>query len=178
MSSRSPHKTFSPYVGCVRYARMRFLLFRRPRRGNRIRLVRQPPLTGNPTGRQVYLYLHRPRQLWTLGTGTHNRINENGENCRQAHYSHCDQIGMPREMTDMDGNLLWFGNYTGWSRLKKNEPVYKNAHQPFHCRTNMLTVKQGCTTTSSGITSLSRGSLWIRTRLGCLVDKYKNILMT
>ncbi|WP_286009841.1 RHS domain-containing protein [Streptococcus sp. Marseille-Q0941] len=35
-----------------------------------------------------------------------------------AHYFHCDQIGIPREMTDKDGNLLWFGNYTGWGCLK------------------------------------------------------------
>ena len=29
------------------------------------------------------------------------------------------------------GNLLWYGEYTAWGRLKKNERVYKNAHQPF-----------------------------------------------
>ena len=34
-------------------------------------------------------------------------------------------------MTDKDGNLLWFGNYTGWGHLKKDEWVYKNLHQPF-----------------------------------------------
>ena len=28
-------------------------------------------------------------------------------------------------------NLLWYGEYTAWGRLKKNERVYKNAHQPF-----------------------------------------------
>ena len=37
---------------------------------------RQPPLTGNPFGRQVYLYLHRSRQLRTLGTGTQLFITE------------------------------------------------------------------------------------------------------
>ena len=34
-------------------------------------------------------------------------------------------------MTDKDGNRLWFGNYTDWSHLKKDEWVYKNVHQPF-----------------------------------------------
>ena len=34
-------------------------------------------------------------------------------------------------MADKDGNLLWFGNYTGWGHLKKNEWLYKNLHQPF-----------------------------------------------
>ena len=28
------------------------------------------------------------------------------------------------------GNLLWYGEYTAWGRLKKDERVYKNAHQP------------------------------------------------
>lgn len=36
--------------------------------------------------------------------------------------------GIPREMTDKDGSLLWYGEYTAWGRLKKDERVYKNAH--------------------------------------------------
>ncbi|MEZ7625788.1 RHS domain-containing protein [Streptococcus sp. 27098_8_148] len=35
------------------------------------------------------------------------------ENRQQTHYFHCDQIGIPREMTNSEGNLVWFGNYTG-----------------------------------------------------------------
>ena len=46
-------------------------------------------------------------------------------------YFHTDQVGIPREMTDIHGNLLWYGEYTAWGRLKKDERVYKNAHQPF-----------------------------------------------
>ena len=46
-------------------------------------------------------------------------------------YFHIDQIGIPREMTDIHGNLLWYGEYTAWGRLKKDERVYRNAHQPF-----------------------------------------------
>ena len=34
-------------------------------------------------------------------------------------------------MTDKDANLLWYGEYTAWRRLKKDEWVYKDAHQPF-----------------------------------------------
>ncbi|MDU2555782.1 MAG: RHS domain-containing protein [Veillonella sp.] len=65
------------------------------------------------------------------GFAYQNHINEDGENRQQSHYFHTDQIGIPREMTDRDGNLLWFGNYTGWGRLKKDERVYRNVHQPF-----------------------------------------------
>ena len=60
-----------------------------------------------------------------------NWTNEDGESRQQTHYFHCDQIGIPRETTNKDGNLLWFGNYTGWGRLKKDERVYRNVHQPF-----------------------------------------------
>ena len=46
-------------------------------------------------------------------------------------YIHTDQIGIPREMTDMYGNLLWYGEYSAWGRLNRDERVYPNAHQPF-----------------------------------------------
>uniref|UniRef100_UPI003BAD4204 RHS domain-containing protein n=1 Tax=Veillonella dispar TaxID=39778 RepID=UPI003BAD4204 len=68
---------------------------------------------------------------YVRGFAYQNHINEDGENRQQSHYFHTDQIGIPREMTDRDGNLLWFGNYTGWGRLKKDERVYRNVHQPF-----------------------------------------------
>ena len=47
-----------------------------------------------------------------------NPINEDGESHQQTHYFHCDQIGIPHEMTDDEGNLLWHGEYTAWGRLK------------------------------------------------------------
>jgi len=34
-------------------------------------------------------------------------------------------------MTDIHGNLLWYGEYTAWGRLKKDERIYRDAHQPF-----------------------------------------------
>ena len=46
-------------------------------------------------------------------------------------YFHTDQIDIPREMTDKDGNLLWFGNYTGWGHLKEETRVTDSAYQPF-----------------------------------------------
>ena len=61
----------------------------------------------------------------------HNLINEEDERRQQTHYFYCDQTGIPREMTDKDGNLLWFGNYTGWGRLKEETKVTDSAYQPF-----------------------------------------------
>ena len=34
-------------------------------------------------------------------------------------------------MTDKDGNLLWFGNYTGWGHMKEETKVTDSAYQPF-----------------------------------------------
>ena len=48
-----------------------------------------------------------------------NWTNEDGESRQQTHYYHGDQIAIPREMADKDGNLLRFGEYTGWDRLKE-----------------------------------------------------------
>jgi len=38
-----------------------------------------------------------------------------------------DPFGIPREMTDDEGNLVWFGNYTGWERLKVETKVADSA---------------------------------------------------
>ena len=70
----------------------------------------------HPDGRYTYLYTD-PDSYEPLAQVC-NWTNEDGESKQQTHYFHCDQIGIPREMTDKDGNLLWFGNYTGWGRLK------------------------------------------------------------
>ena len=58
-------------------------------------------------------------------------VAEDGESRQQTRYFHCDHIGIPRKMTDKDGKLLWFSNYTCWGHLKKDERVYKDANQPF-----------------------------------------------
>lgn len=71
-------------------------------------------------------------------SGTHvrgfaylNHINEDGESGQQTHYFHFDQIGIPREMTDGEDNLVWFGNYTGRDRLKVETKVTDAAYQSF-----------------------------------------------
>ena len=52
-----------------------------------------------------------------------NWTNEDGESRQQAHYFHCDQIDIPREIADKDGNLVWFGDYYGWGKLKSETNV-------------------------------------------------------
>ena len=83
------------------------------------------------------------RGTYTRGFAYQNHINEDGENRQQTHYFHCDQIGILREMTDKDGNLLWFGNYTGWGRLKEKTRVTDNAYQPFRLQNQYADRKTG-----------------------------------
>ena len=44
-------------------------------------------------------------------------------------------------MTDKDGNLLWFGNYTGKGRLKEETKVTDSAYQHF-CLQNQYTDRE------------------------------------
>ena len=80
-------------------------------------------------GRYTYIYTN-PSSYEPLAQ-VRDWTNEEGENRQETNYFHCDHIGIPREMTDKDGNLLWFGNYTGWGRLKEETRVTDSAYQPF-----------------------------------------------
>lgn len=111
----------------VRYACKRFLLFKRS-----LLYCVQPQLYLRRTGQPNLL----PAAQWRkpvsqIRPRKPTRPHRNQKSRQQTHYFHCDQIGIPREITNKDGNLLWFGNYTGWGRLKKDERVYRNVHQPF-----------------------------------------------
>ena len=66
-----------------------------------------------------------------------NWTNEDGESGQQAHYFHCYQTDIPREMTDDKGNLVWFGNYTDWGRLKEETKVTDSAYHPFRLQNLM-----------------------------------------
>ena len=101
--------------------------YHRPRRlHHKLRLLR--PMAA----RNRYRYLQY--DSYDSLTQVRNWTNVDGESRQQTHFFHffhCDQIGITREMTDKDGNLVWFGNYTDWGRLKKDGRAYWNAHQPF-----------------------------------------------
>ena len=69
----------------------------------------------------VYTYIYTEPDGYEPLAQVHNWTNEEGETYQETCYFHCDHIGIPREMTDKDGNLLWFGNYTGWGRLERGD---------------------------------------------------------
>lgn len=77
----------------------------------------------NPQGTYTYIYSH-PSSYEPLA-----QIYENKENKQSIAYFHTDQIGIPREMTDENGQLLWNGTYTAWGELKEENNPH-NTHQP------------------------------------------------
>ena len=70
-------------------------------------------------------------------------VAEDGESRQQTRYFHCDHIGIPRKMTDKDGNFSWFGNYTGWGPLKEETKVTDGAYQPFRLQNQYVDRETG-----------------------------------
>lgn len=103
-------------MGRVRYARTRFPLFRRLENQTHFvwdcsHLLQE----ASSDGRYTYIYTD-PDSYEPLAQ-VHNHTNTEGENHQQNHYFHCDQIGILRDMTDKDANLLWYSECTAWGRL-------------------------------------------------------------
>ena len=46
-------------------------------------------------------------------------------------------------MTDKDGNLLWFGDYYGWGKLKSETNISGTAHQPFRLQNQYADCEMG-----------------------------------
>ena len=53
------------------------------------------------------------------------------DKAREILYYHNDQIGIPREMTDEEGNIVWSGDYSGWGKLTREERLKSDVYQPF-----------------------------------------------
>ena len=52
------------------------------------------------------------------------------DKAREILYYHNDQIGIPREMTDGEGNIVWSGDYSGWGKLTREERLKSDIYQP------------------------------------------------
>ncbi|WP_231623941.1 RHS repeat domain-containing protein [Neisseria sp. 83E34] len=58
-------------------------------------------------------------------------------------YFHNNQIGTPHEMTDIHGNLLWYGSYSAWGSLASEKRIYENVHQPFRLQNQYFDSETG-----------------------------------
>ncbi|MFZ7173193.1 RHS repeat domain-containing protein, partial [Avibacterium avium] len=83
---------------------------------------------GHKTDRTFsYIYSH-PNSYEPLAQLEFAKDNEKPTGC---YYYHNDQIGVPRELTDEEGNVCWYGRYTGWGKLKESYQANDTIHQPF-----------------------------------------------
>ncbi|MFS6938025.1 RHS repeat-associated core domain-containing protein, partial [Neisseria animaloris] len=82
-------------------------------------------------GNGRYTYIHTDQDSYEPLAQIHSYTDTEGKSRQEINYFHCDQIGIPREMTDRDGNLIWFGKYDAWGKLTKETNVTGRAHQPF-----------------------------------------------
>ena len=89
-----------------------------------------------------YTYIYTDVDSYEPLAQIHNWTNEEKETYQDINYFHCDQIGIPREMTGKDGRLLWFGDYFGWGKLK-SETNITNAHQPFRLQNQYCDAETG-----------------------------------
>jgi RHS repeat-associated protein len=60
----------------------------------------------------------------------HAVTRHDGDKQTQIHYYHCDQVGLPRELTDADGQVTWEGTYHGWGHLS-DEHAYAQPTAPY-----------------------------------------------
>lgn len=58
----------------------------------------------HPYGRYIYNYTNL--DSYDPLAQVRDWTTEDGEGVQQAHYFHCDKIGIPREMTDDKGDLV------------------------------------------------------------------------
>ncbi|WP_179108637.1 RHS repeat-associated core domain-containing protein, partial [Rodentibacter genomosp. 2] len=60
-------------------------------------------------------------------------------------YFHCDQIGMPREMTDSQGKVIWRGQYDAWGGLHYDRHLTQQnqGHQPFRLQNQYFDEETG-----------------------------------
>lgn len=59
----------------------------------------------------------------------HAVTRHDGDQQAQIHYYHCDQVGLPRELTDTDGQVTWEGAYRGWGLLEDDHTNARPAAQ-------------------------------------------------
>ncbi|WP_245232459.1 MULTISPECIES: RHS repeat-associated core domain-containing protein [unclassified Pasteurella] len=74
-----------------------------------------------------YIYSH-PNSYEPLAQLEFAKDNEKPTGC---YYYHNDQIGIPRELTDEEGKVCWYGSYAGWGKLKAQTKFRDDIHQPF-----------------------------------------------
>ena len=97
------------------------------------------------------------------------RIDRNGNQEQHIYYFHTDLNGMPEELTDEAGEIVWECSYQLWGKPVQ-EIVYTEIQQNLRYQGQFWIEKSDCTTILSGIMIRIQAALPSLTRLDWLAD--------
>ncbi|MCX2962450.1 RHS domain-containing protein [Rodentibacter heylii] len=92
----------------------------------------------------TYIYTH-PDSYEPLAQCIDRRDEQGNRIEHEINYFHCDQIGIPREMTDSQGKLIWRGRYDAWGGLHYDRHLAQQnqGHQPFRLQNQYVDQETG-----------------------------------
>ncbi|MCX2962452.1 RHS repeat domain-containing protein, partial [Rodentibacter caecimuris] len=92
----------------------------------------------------TYIYTH-PDSYEPLAQCIGRKDENDNRIDHEINYFHCDQIGIPREMTDSQGKLIWRGRYDAWGGLHYDRHLAQQnqGHQPFRLQNQYIDQETG-----------------------------------
>ncbi|WP_244149134.1 RHS repeat domain-containing protein, partial [Rodentibacter mrazii] len=92
----------------------------------------------------TYIYRH-PNSYEPLAQCIDRRDEQGNRIEHEINYFHCDQIGIPREMTDSQGKVIWRGRYDAWGGLHYDRHLAQQnqGHQPFRLQNQYFDEETG-----------------------------------
>lgn len=90
----------------------------------------------------IYTYIYEEPDSYVPLAQVFNYTDEECASHEQISYFHCDQAGSPREMTDPQGRLLWYGTYMGFGQLREETNI-TGVHQPFRLQNQYCDFETG-----------------------------------
>ncbi|TGY49363.1 hypothetical protein E5343_07140 [Rodentibacter caecimuris] len=92
----------------------------------------------------TYIYRH-PNSYEPLAQCIDRRDEQGNRIEHEINYFHCDQIGIPREMTDSQGKVIWRGGYDAWGGLHYDRHLAQQnqGYQPFRLQNQYIDQETG-----------------------------------
>ena len=91
----------------------------------------------------VYTYIYSDQNFYIPSAQHARYLDTEGVIHEKRHYFHCNQAGMPYEMTDKLGNLTWYGSYTALGQIESERRIDPYVHQPFRLQGQYHDIETG-----------------------------------
>ncbi|QIQ22428.1 RHS repeat domain-containing protein [Zophobihabitans entericus] len=90
------------------------------------------------TDKRTFTYIYREEGFEPLA----QIVLEAEQEEPQVHYLHTDQVGLPKELTDEKGELIWYAKYQTWGKVAEEHNLYQG-HQPFRFQNQYYDAETG-----------------------------------